>query len=89
MLLQQAQERFSLQQEAVHVARELDQQQLFALLQQQQHATAQEQVMMQFWLLAVALGVSGCIYHCEDSMSQLISARRNQHQTTQTLFELR
>jgi response regulator of citrate/malate metabolism len=54
MLLQQAQERFTLQQEAVHVARELDQQQLFALLQQQQQAAAQEQVRSVGITLAVA-----------------------------------
>ncbi|WIA34747.1 hypothetical protein OEZ86_013055 [Tetradesmus obliquus] len=44
LLLQQAQERVNMQQEAVRVARELDQQQLLALLQQQQQAAAQEQV---------------------------------------------
>jgi hypothetical protein len=44
VLLQQAAEVAELQQEAVRVARELDAQQLLALLQQQQLAAQQEQV---------------------------------------------
>lgn len=55
MMLQHAHNRVTLQQEATRVARELDQQQLFALLQQQQQAAAQEQVcwMAEGWLRAV------------------------------------
>jgi hypothetical protein len=43
-MLQQAAEVAELQQEAVRVARELDAQQLLALLQQQQLAAQQQQV---------------------------------------------
>lgn len=48
-MLQQAQERVLLQQEAARVARDLDQRQFMTLVQQQQQAAAQEQV-----------GISGC-----------------------------
>eukprot|EP00775_Hariotina_reticulata_P007058 gene7058-7272_t len=44
LMLQQTHEKVVMQQEAARVARELDQQQLLALLQRQQHAAEREQV---------------------------------------------